>query len=57
MHSNPVESTTVAVLPVLVMVVAKGGFPVPSKFNTRSLLTVTLLLAMLLGLIAFAARS
>jgi len=57
MHSNPVESATVAVMLVLLILVAKGGFPVPPKFNTRSLLTVTLQLAMLLGLIGFAARN
>ena len=57
MHSNPVEAATVALLVLVLYVVMTGGLPIPSKFSLRALLIATTLLAVVLGLIAYAARS
>ena len=56
MHSNAAEATAVAVSALVLWLVMNGGVPVPAKFSLRRILIATTLVAVLLGMIAFAAR-
>jgi hypothetical protein len=53
MHNNPVEATVIAVVLLVLWLI---GAPLPAKFSLRGVLSVTTLIAVVLGVIALAAR-
>jgi uncharacterized membrane protein HdeD (DUF308 family) len=56
MHSNPVEAAMVATLMMILYLVVHGGVPIPSRFSTRMVLGWIGVIAIVLGVIAWAAR-
>jgi hypothetical protein len=56
MHSSPTEAALVALVALMLFFLINGGIPLPRRFTIRTLLVGMTMIAVVLGIIAFAAR-